>query len=100
MTTDSVAQIPGLPNGFEIELPGRGKTFYREKKGPAGAPTLMLLHGWTATADLNWFTCFDALSENFNVVALDLRGHLVVDGDMQALAAALNAALLDEAHEL
>ncbi|NBQ05079.1 MAG: alpha/beta fold hydrolase, partial [Actinobacteria bacterium] len=75
MTTDSVAQIPGLPNGFEIELPGRGKTFYREKKGPDGAPTLMLLHGWTATADLNWFTCFDALSENFNVVALDLRGH-------------------------
>jgi 3-oxoadipate enol-lactonase len=75
VTTDSVAQIPGLPNGFEIELPGRGKTFYREKKGPAGAPTLMLLHGWTATADLNWFTCFDALSENFSVVALDLRGH-------------------------
>jgi 3-oxoadipate enol-lactonase len=33
------------------------------------------LHGWTATADLNWFTCFDALSENFNVIALDQRGH-------------------------
>ena len=75
MTTESVAQLPGLPLGFEVELPGRGKTFYREIKGPAGAPTLMLLHGWTATADLNWFTCFDALSENFNVVALDLRGH-------------------------
>lgn len=75
MTTESVAPLPGLPPGFEIELPGRGKTFYREKKGPAGAPTLLLLHGWTATADLNWFTCFDALSENFNVVAIDLRGH-------------------------
>ncbi|MFM8836835.1 MAG: alpha/beta fold hydrolase [Actinomycetota bacterium] len=75
MKKESVAPLPGLPPGFELELPGRGKTFYREKKGPDGAPTLLLLHGWTATADLNWFTCFDALSENFNVIALDLRGH-------------------------
>lgn len=75
MISESVAPLAGLPPGFEIELPGRGKTFYRHKQGPVGAPTLLLLHGWTATADLNWFTCFDALSEHFNVVALDLRGH-------------------------
>jgi 3-oxoadipate enol-lactonase len=35
----------------------------------------MLLHGWTATADLNWFTCFEELGKHFNVVALDHRGH-------------------------
>jgi 3-oxoadipate enol-lactonase len=35
----------------------------------------MLLHGWTATAYLNWFTCFEELGKHFNVVALDHRGH-------------------------
>lgn len=35
----------------------------------------MLLHGWTATADLNWFMCFDALGERFRVIAMDNRGH-------------------------
>ena len=43
--------------------------------GPAGAPVVVLLHGWTATADLNWFTCYSALGENFRVIALDHRGH-------------------------
>jgi pimeloyl-ACP methyl ester carboxylesterase len=35
----------------------------------------MLLHGWSATADLNWFACFEALARHFRVVALDHRGH-------------------------
>ncbi|HET9543054.1 MAG TPA: alpha/beta fold hydrolase [Acidimicrobiales bacterium] len=35
----------------------------------------MLLHGWTATADLNWFPAYEALAENCRVVALDHRGH-------------------------
>lgn len=43
--------------------------------GPADAPTVILLHGWTATADLNWFTCYRPLGEHFRVVALDHRGH-------------------------
>jgi len=34
-----------------------------------------LLHGWTATADLNWFTCYEALGEHFRVLAPDHRGH-------------------------
>jgi len=35
----------------------------------------MLLHGWVATADLNWFPSFDRLARRFRVVALDHRGH-------------------------
>jgi pimeloyl-ACP methyl ester carboxylesterase len=58
-----------------LELAGRGRTFVRELPGPAGAPTLLLLHGLGATADLNWFTCYDALGRDFRVVAMDHRGH-------------------------
>lgn len=69
-----MTDIP-LPKGRLVDLPGRGRTFIREVEGPSGAPTLLLLHGWTATADLNWFTAFDALGEHFRIVALDHRGH-------------------------
>jgi 3-oxoadipate enol-lactonase len=66
---------PGLPPGRAVDLPGRGRTFVRQLSGPEPAPTVVLLHGWTATADLNWVSCYDALAEAFNVVALDHRGH-------------------------
>jgi 3-oxoadipate enol-lactonase len=56
-------------------LAGRGTTFVRELPGPPGAPTIALLHGWTATADLNWFTAFRSLGRRFRVVAMDHRGH-------------------------
>lgn len=66
---------PALPPGRPVLLPGRGTTFVREVDGPPGAPTLLLLHGWTVTADLNWFAAYEALGERFRVVALDHRGH-------------------------
>jgi 3-oxoadipate enol-lactonase len=47
----------------------------RDIAGPPGAPTLILLHGLGATADLNWFTSYDALGRHFRVLALDHRGH-------------------------
>lgn len=68
------APVP-LPAGRPILLPGRGQTFVREAPGPPGAPTLLLLHGWTVTADLNWFACYAPLAEHFRVVAMDHRGH-------------------------
>lgn len=44
--------------------------------GPRDADlTLVLLHGWTATADLNWFRCYEALGRRHRVVAFDQRGH-------------------------
>lgn len=36
---------------------------------------MFLLHGWMATADLNWFTAYEALGRHFRVVAMDHRGH-------------------------
>ena len=66
---------PPLPMGRRVELPGRGTTFVREIPGPPGAPTVLLLHGWLASAGLNWFTAFDVLGERYRVLAPDLRGH-------------------------
>jgi 3-oxoadipate enol-lactonase len=36
---------------------------------------VVLLHGWTATADLNWLHSFHELGRHFRVIALDHRGH-------------------------
>jgi pimeloyl-ACP methyl ester carboxylesterase len=73
---DEVAAGPPLPFGRRIELPDRGVTFVREVPGPTeDAPTLLLLHGWIASAGLNWFQTFDALSEHFRILAVDQRGH-------------------------
>jgi 3-oxoadipate enol-lactonase len=58
-----------------VDLPGRGTTFVREVPGPPGAPVVVLLHGWTATAALNWFPSFEPLGRHFRVLALDHRGH-------------------------
>ena len=66
---------PTLPPGQTIELPGRGTTFVRTLDGPLGAPTLLLLHGWTATGDLNWYTCYEPLARHYRVIGIDHRGH-------------------------
>jgi 3-oxoadipate enol-lactonase len=58
-----------------VSLPGRGSTFVREIEGPPGAPCIVLLHGWTVNADLNWFTAYRNLGHRFRVVAIDHRGH-------------------------
>jgi pimeloyl-ACP methyl ester carboxylesterase len=66
---------PSLPEGRPLELPGRGTTYIREVPGPPDAPVVILLHGWTATATLNWFPSFEPLGRHFRVLALDHRGH-------------------------
>jgi 3-oxoadipate enol-lactonase len=66
---------PDLPPGRTVTLPGRGEVFVRELTGPPDAPTLLLIHGWTVTADLNWFGVLEALGEHFRVVSFDNRGH-------------------------
>jgi 3-oxoadipate enol-lactonase len=75
MFGSSLDGFPDLPMGAEIELPGLGTVFVRDIPGPPGAPTVVLLHGWTATADLNYFTCYGPLSEHYRVISFDHRGH-------------------------
>ena len=69
---------PSLPSAELVRLPHRGRTWVYDTGGSAGPdrrPSILLLHGWTATAALNFHTCFPALSERYRVVALDHRGH-------------------------
>jgi pimeloyl-ACP methyl ester carboxylesterase len=66
---------PGLPDGYIAQLPGRGEVFYRYHRGDPALPTLLLLHGWTASADLQWFTAYEQLAERYSFIAIDHRGH-------------------------
>ena len=66
---------PRLPTGRFVDLGERGTIIVRDFGGRPGAPVLALLHGWTATADLNWFKCYEGLGEHFRVIAFDHRGH-------------------------
>lgn len=65
---------PTLPATRTVSLPA-GVVELRDVPGPAGAPTVVLLHGWTATADINFYRCYEPLSEHFRVLAFDHRGH-------------------------
>ena len=58
-----------------VAVPGRGRMRVVDVPGPPGAPTLLLLHGWTSTTLVNWFNVIDAAARHFHVVAPDLRGH-------------------------
>lgn len=64
-----------MPDERLVDLPGRGTAFVRMAEGPAGAPTVLLVHGLFATADLNWSLAVPALAARFNVIAPDMRGH-------------------------
>jgi 3-oxoadipate enol-lactonase len=66
---------PWLPPGQVINLPGRGEVFVRDSGGTAADPAVLLLHGWTASADLNFFPVYAELAKSYRVIALDLRGH-------------------------
>jgi 3-oxoadipate enol-lactonase len=51
-----------------------GELFLRD--GGGDGPPVMLLHGWTASADLNWWGCYDDLrGAGYRVLAIDHRGH-------------------------
>ena len=54
----------------------------RDFGGQPGAPTVVLLHGWTATADLNWFTLLRGRSASTtassrSTIVATARGHPV-----------------------
>ena len=63
-----------MPPGRTLAVPGRGELFLRDSGG--NGPAVMLLHGWMATADLNWCGAYGALAAaGYRVLAVDHRGH-------------------------
>jgi pimeloyl-ACP methyl ester carboxylesterase len=75
-TDHEAMEMPWLPPGRTMVLPGRGEVFYRHHQHPdPAAPTLLLLHGWTASADLQFFTVYETLASDYSFVAIDHRGH-------------------------
>jgi pimeloyl-ACP methyl ester carboxylesterase len=62
--------------GRIVHLPGRGEIFVRHHihRNPE-APTLLLLHGWTASSDLQFFTAYEELAQHYSVIGVDHRGH-------------------------
>ncbi len=64
-----------LPAPRIVTVPGRGEVFCRVHERPDGGPTLLLLHGWTASADVQFATIYQALMARYSFVAVDHRGH-------------------------
>jgi 3-oxoadipate enol-lactonase len=63
-----------LPPARTVSVPDRGELFLRDSGGDG--PPVMLLHGWLATADMNWAGAYEALIEaGYRVLAIDHRGH-------------------------
>jgi pimeloyl-ACP methyl ester carboxylesterase len=68
--------LPWLPAGGLLRIEGRGEFFVRTHTGAdRSAPTVLLLHGWTASTDLQFFTAYEALADHFSFVGIDHRGH-------------------------
>ena len=66
-----------FPDGSMADLDGRGEVFYRDS-GPATATlgTVLMLHGWAVTADLNFLHCYQpVIDAGYRVITLDHRGH-------------------------
>jgi 3-oxoadipate enol-lactonase len=63
-----------MPTARTVNVPGRGEFFLRDTGGEG--PAVMLLHGWMATADLNWCGAYgDLVDAGYRVLAIDHRGH-------------------------
>ena len=54
---------------------GSVPTWAWQVQGPPDAPTVLLVHGWMATAALNWYGALEFLGRSFHAIAPDLRGH-------------------------
>jgi pimeloyl-ACP methyl ester carboxylesterase len=67
---------PPLPDGRVMNVPGRGEMFVREVPAAPGSATVVLLHGWALSADLNWFAGgYEVAARHGRVVSTDIRGH-------------------------
>ena len=63
-----------MPPARTLRVPGHGELFLRDTGGDG--PVVMLLHGWMASADLNWCGAYgDLIDAGYRVIAIDHRGH-------------------------
>ncbi len=70
------APPPWLPRGEIVRVAGRGDFFVRRHVHPdPAAPTVLLLHGWTASSDLQFLAAYEALAEICSFIGIDHRGH-------------------------
>lgn len=68
--------LPWTPPARVVPIAGRGEFFVRvHQHEDPDAPWLVLLHGWTASTDLQFFTAYGALAERWSFVGIDHRGH-------------------------
>ncbi len=68
--------LPWLPEGRTVRVDGRGEFFVRIHRHPdPAAPTVVLLHGWTASSDLQFLAAYEELATAASFVGIDHRGH-------------------------
>ncbi len=73
---DTAWVLPWLPPGRTLSIAGRGEFYVRHYHHPdPSAPTVLLLHGWTASSDLQFFTAYEGLAATCSFVGVDHRGH-------------------------
>lgn len=71
-----IPDVPSVPEGRVLDLPGRGRTFVVDVPGPSpDAPAVVLLHALGCTAYLSWYPVLAALSARYRVVMFDQRWH-------------------------
>ena len=69
-------ELPWMPEGLIVSVPNRGEFFVRySQHDNTQTPTVVLLHGWTGNADINFFPAYQELAQRYSVIALDHRGH-------------------------
>ncbi|MDP3966737.1 MAG: alpha/beta fold hydrolase [Nocardioides sp.] len=74
--TQRFPDLPELPEGTLVDLPGRGTVFAVDTGAPyPDAPTLLLFHGLATTSYLTWFSSIEELRPHYRLVMLDQRWH-------------------------
>jgi pimeloyl-ACP methyl ester carboxylesterase len=63
------------PEGRKVDVTSPdGTRLHVDVLGPEGAPTVVLIHGWTCCREF-WAPQLNTLAERYRLVAYDLRGH-------------------------
>jgi 3-oxoadipate enol-lactonase len=79
MSTPAYPPVPPheMPASRTINIADRGEFFLRDSgETRSNGRAVMLLHGWTVSADLNWHTAYQPLIDaGYRVLAIDHRGH-------------------------